>query len=353
MDPLTHALAGAALARATAPRHAPGDRLSVRARVVAGTVAAVFPDIDGLLLYVSPVAYLDQHRGLTHSVLLLPLWSFLLAWLFALIARDRRGWRRWFGICALGIASHTVLDLVTSYGTMLAAPVSWHRFSLRTTFIIDLWLSSFLVAGLLASVAFRRSRVPAIAACAAVVAYVGFQFALQERAVAFGVAHAVANRLDGATVVAHPRPVSPFNWSVYVLEGERIHATHVNLIRRRAEPEPPVDAGFIERLDAPYRPLDDATWDVHSRFGESDAERTLARSAWLADELAFFRRFAELPVYDGTTPGSRCVWFFDLRFAAPGRNVLPFRYGVCRAAADARWRVHEIDGHGRLVRLIR
>jgi len=113
------------------------------------------------------------------------------------------------------------------------------------------------------------------------------------------------------------------------------------------------DAGFIERLDAPYRPLDDATWDVHSRFGESDAERTLARSAWLADELAFFRRFAELPVYDGTTPGSRCVWFFDLRFAAPGRNVLPFRYGVCRAAADARWRVHEIDGHGRLVRLIR
>ena len=96
MDPLTHALAGAALARASAPAQAREDRLSVRARVVAGTVAAVFPDVDGLLTYVSPMAYLDQHRGLTHSVLLLPLWAFLLSWLFARIARDGRGWRPWF-----------------------------------------------------------------------------------------------------------------------------------------------------------------------------------------------------------------------------------------------------------------
>jgi inner membrane protein len=352
MDPLTHALAGAALARASAPRHPREDRLSVRARVAAGTLAAVFPDLDGLLLYVSPIVYLDQHRGLTHSVLLLPLWSFLLAWLFARLARDRRGWRPWFGICALGIASHTALDVVTSYGTMLAAPVSWHRFSLRSTFIIDLWLSSMLAAGLLASLAFRRSRLPATMACAAVVAYVGFQLALHERAQAFGVAHAVANRLDGATVVAHPGPVSPFNWSVYVQTGEHIHSTHVNLMRRRAQPEPSADAGFIDRLDAPYRPLHDADWKVRSRFGETKDERRVARSAWLAGELGFFRRFAELPVYDGTTPGSRCVWFFDLRFAAPGRGTVPFRYGACREAADARWRAYQVDKRGQLVRLI-
>ena len=217
MDPLTHALAGAALARASAPRQPRDDRLSVRARVIAGTVAAVFPDIDGLLSYVSPIAYLDQHRGLTHSLLLLPLSAFLLAWVLSRIAGDRRGWRPWFGVCALGIASHTALDVITSYGTMLAAPVSWHRFSLRTTFIIDLWLSSMLVAGVLASLAFRQSRLPAAIACAAVVAYVGLQLGLHERAMDFGIRHAVESKLDGATVVAHPRPVSPFNWSVYVL----------------------------------------------------------------------------------------------------------------------------------------
>ena len=163
----------------------------------------------------------------------------------------------------------------------------------------------------------------------------------------------IARRLlDGATVVAHPRPISPFNWSVYVQTGERIHYTHVNLIRRRAKPEPPPDAGFIERLDASYRPLDDPIWEVRSRFGENDGDRQLARSAWLADELGFFRRFAELPVYDGTTPGSRCVWFFDLRFLAPGRTAVPFRYGACRDGPQARWRVHQIDERGSLVRLI-
>lgn len=353
MDPLTHALAGAALARASAPRHAVGNQLSVPARVIAGTVAAVLPDVDGLLLFVSPVAYLNQHRGLTHSVLLLPIWSFLLAWLFAHLARDRRGWRPWFGICALGIASHTLLDLITSYGTMLAAPVSWHRFSLRTTFIIDLWLSSTLVAGLVASLVLPRSRVPASIACAVVVGYVGLQLGLRERAHTFGLAHAASSGLDKATVVAHPRPVSPFNWTVYVRSGADIHYAHVNLIRRHAKPQPSPDAGLIERLDAPYRPLDDAVWQTRSRFGESGGDRALARSAWLADELDFFRRFAELPVYDGTSPGTGCVWFFDLRFEAPGRDTVPFRYGACRDAPEARWRVHEVDKRGRIVRLAR
>ena len=25
-----------------------------------------------------------------------------------------------------------------------------------------------------------------------------------------------------------------------------------------------------------------------------------------------------------------CVWFYDLRFVVPGRETLPFRYGLCR-----------------------
>src|SRR5918993_4136482 len=109
MDPLTHALAGAALGRATAARAARPDQLSIRARMASGTVAAVFPDVDGLIRYISPIAYLDHHRGLTHSLLLLPLWALALAWLFARVVRDPRGPRPWFGICAIGIASHTAL----------------------------------------------------------------------------------------------------------------------------------------------------------------------------------------------------------------------------------------------------
>jgi len=57
MDPPTHALAGAALARACAPCGPRDDQLSVRSWVVAGTAAAGFADIDGLVQDVRPLVY--------------------------------------------------------------------------------------------------------------------------------------------------------------------------------------------------------------------------------------------------------------------------------------------------------
>jgi hypothetical protein len=37
------------------------------------------------------------------------------------------------------------------------------------------------------------------------------------------------------------------------------------------------------------------------------------------------------------------VWFKDLRFLTPGRDSMPFRYGMCRLAQDA-WRPFRLDG---------
>src|SRR5919106_1450101 len=112
MDTLTHALSGAVVARATAPRTPGPNELSVRARVLAGAAAAAFPDIDHVLGYISPVVYLEYHRGLTHSILLLPLWALMLAWTCSRIARDPRGTGPWFGVCALGLAVHIAGDLI-------------------------------------------------------------------------------------------------------------------------------------------------------------------------------------------------------------------------------------------------
>ena len=351
MDTLTHALTGAVLARATASRTPGPNRLSIRARVLAGAAAAAFPDIDFVLGYVSPVVYLENHRGLTHSILLLPLWALVLAWACSRISRDPRGPRPWFGVCALGLASHIAGDLITSFGTMILAPVSDHRFGIGTTFIIDLWFTGILVAGLVGSLIFRGSRLPAAAASLVLVSYVGLQAIQKEEAERFGARYADAQKLPAATVEAQPRPVSPFNWTVFVRSGERIDFAHVNLLRRQAKPEPTPDTGFIARLDAPYRPLDDARWQTRTRYGETPQERALARSAWGASELAFFRWFADLPAYDGTAPGKSCVWFRDLRFETPGRGTTPFRYGVCRDGPDDRWRLHTVNDAGAAQRL--
>jgi inner membrane protein len=137
--------------------------------------------------------------------------------------------------------------------------------------------------------------------------------------------------------------VSPFNWTVFIEAGERIQYAHVNVRRREAKPEPTADAGFITRLDAPYRPLDDARWISRLRYGETAREQELAKSAWSASSLEFFRWFADVPAYDGMTPGTSCVWFRDLRFETPGRAGVPFRYGVCREGPDDRWHLQAMQ----------
>lgn len=340
MDTLTHALAGALVARATAPAKPGVDALPLRSRVLAGTAAAAFPDIDFVLGYLSPVVYLQWHRGITHSVLLLPLWALLLAMLFARIARDPRGYRPWFGVCALGIGTHIATDLITSFGTMILAPVSNQRFGLGTTFIIDLWLSGLVLAGLLASLAWRGSRLPAVFASLAVVGYVAMQAVAKGEAERFGEAYAQSRGIGDAEVIAHPRPVSPFNWSVFVRHHEEIAFTHVNLVRRHSLPPPGPEAGFIARLNAPYEPLDRAQWDRRMQFGTTLDERSFARSAWRAHDLRVFRWFADVPIFDGASADGSCAWFIDLRFLTPGRGALPFRYGVCRNGPDDRWQLH-------------
>ncbi|RMD64943.1 MAG: metal-dependent hydrolase, partial [Planctomycetota bacterium] len=70
MDPLTHALAGAALGRAAA-RPLSGRPLALL------VLLSLAPDADIVLSWISDVVYLKYHRGVTHSLLMLPLWIWL------------------------------------------------------------------------------------------------------------------------------------------------------------------------------------------------------------------------------------------------------------------------------------
>lgn len=347
MDTITHALSGALLARATAPGAPPGGAPGVAQRVMAGGLAAAFPDVDIVTSLISPIAYLTTHRGVTHSIVVLPVWAMLLAAAMALVTRRLPGWRAYVPVCALGLAIHIAGDWITSFGTMVLAPMSDMRFALGTTFIIDLILSGIIVAGLLASVLWRRSRLPAAIALCTLVAYIGMQAWLKNEATEVGLAYAATQRLQDARVLALPRPPLPVNWTIVVEAGDRYRIAHVNLWRRRPPPSPPPDAGLIARMHAGFLPPGALQWTSRSRYGDSAAERALARAAWQTEGLRFYRWFAELPaVHRIDTAGiSPCVWFEDLRFRIPGRASLPFRYGVCEAGENA-WRAYKLSETG-------
>lgn len=336
MDTLTHALSGALIARATAPRPGTPGMVPLRRRIGIGFLAAAFPDLDFVASWISPLSYLYYHRGVTHSLIVLPAWGLLLALACALVWRKGPGWRAYFGVIAWGIGIHIAGDWITSFGTMIFAPLTDARYGIATTFIIDLWFTAIILAALAATFAWRRSRAPALAGLAVLVGYVSLQYVLQQRAEDFGAAYARAAGFQQALVTAQPRPVSPFNWMVVVSEGDDYHYSLINLWRREAVQLGP-DAGLIARLSAPYLPVEQAVWMQAPRYGTAPAEVTLAKEAWQQPQLAFFRWFAQYPVLHKIEAGNpeTCVWFHDLRFFTPGRSVWPFRYGLCREAGGA------------------
>jgi inner membrane protein len=348
LDTLTHALSGALLARATAPKDAPPRALP--RRVAAGFLACAAPDLDFVIGFLGPVEYLLNHRGVTHSLVLLPAWALLYSWILAKLLRQpdrdgKAGWRALYGVTALALASHIVGDLITSFGTIVLAPLSDWRAAIGTTFIIDLWFSGIILTGLIFSALFYRSRIPAVAASLVLASYVGFQYAQKTRATDFGVQQAKSLGVPNARVTVHPRPPTPFNWTVFVSDEDTHRYTHINLVRKEAKRYRPGD-GFIARIDSPYLPLEQAIWVERTRYGHRSAtpgDQAMIREAWNAESLAFFRWFADLPGFDGltvgSTEGSTCVWFTDLRFLTPGREGMPFRYRVCRDKPGAPWRL--------------
>src|SRR6185437_11084267 len=136
MDSLTHSLVGVALSRTFFKRR-------MVYATTAAVVAANLPDLD--VVYSWPgIRYLEYHRGLLHSVWMVPVWALLVA-LGVRWAARRRGLEApalWMG-CALGVVcvgSHVLLDWANAYGVRLLAPFSQRWFALDWLPILDPWI---------------------------------------------------------------------------------------------------------------------------------------------------------------------------------------------------------------------
>ncbi len=327
MDTLTHALSGALLARAAAP--GPG-RLTPGVRAALGAVAAAFPDSDVVLRAVDTLTYLNLHRGVTHSLPLLPLWALALGYLAARLRRDAAHGFAYAVVVALGLLAHIAGDVITTYGTKLLAPFSDWRASWPVTFIIDPWFTAIIALGLLAAWRWRRrGRVVARLALLGLVAYVGFQGLLREQALSLARQQAAEQGWRAGAVHVLPQPLSPFHWKLIVEEGERYRVADVHLYRREPLAAGPRD-GWLRRLAASYRPADALAWRTLERYGER-CNRESVKRAWRHPVFEPFRRFAMFPVLDRVARQGRgaCLWFADLRFAVEGRPI-PFRFGLCR-----------------------
>jgi membrane-bound metal-dependent hydrolase YbcI (DUF457 family) len=154
MDTITHGIAGALIGKAVFR----GEDLLVmrpmnRQRIItwALMLGAIFPDSDVLreMFSDNELLIVTWHRSITHSLVCLPLFALALAGLTRLLARrfkwDAPGFGALTGIYAIGILSHILLDLVTSFGTMIWSPIKWSRPAWDLIFIVDFTFTAILL----------------------------------------------------------------------------------------------------------------------------------------------------------------------------------------------------------------
>jgi inner membrane protein len=151
MEPLTHMLTGACLSRAGLNRKTGLATLTM-------VIATEAPDLDVVAYFGGPVAGLEHHRGITHSLVGVPMMAVLVLalvyslyrawpWLRARV-KVPPNWRLLFGYACMGGLVHLFQDFTNNYGVRPFAPFSEKWYSWDLVFIIDPIMLMALILGL-------------------------------------------------------------------------------------------------------------------------------------------------------------------------------------------------------------
>ncbi len=279
------------------------------------------PDIDILLRLVSDIFYLQHHRGITHSLLMLPLWCWLI---ISLLRRQRSAMPAWWIGAALLL--HIGLDIITSFGTMILVPFSDWRAALDLVFIIDPLFTACLLLPLLAGMIWRRhARHCAMLALLLMSTYLGMTAYLHDKAMTI----ARQQQPAATAIAALPLPFSPFRWQLIARDGQHYHRSLIDLWPAFEGSCVIFPSSFTARYSGDVRSIERIQWQTLPAL---DAARLPANTPG----LAFYRWFARFPVL--LAGNAQYLEFGDLRFiAGTAGAVSPFRLRIQTGPQPRAW----------------
>lgn len=227
MDPLSHAVLGAALAEPAAPSR------QLAAAVAVGAVAAIAPDADFLIRSsTDPLLALEYHRHFTHSLVFAPAGALLCALLGFSLCRRWLAFRACLLVSLFGYLSHLLLDACTSYGTALYWPFSSERVAFDVVSAVDP-LFTLPLLGFATWGALRRRPILAVVGLAVALAYLGFGRVQQARAEHAMRAIATERGHSPARIEAKPSFGNTLLWrTIYEYSG----AYYIDAVRAGIEP---------------------------------------------------------------------------------------------------------------------
>jgi inner membrane protein len=326
MDTITHVLTGGVIAKAI------HDGKIGNWGTIAGLAVGFFPDSDFILGLFNRQSYLEYHRDFTHSLLLIPLYALFFSWLFVKISKRHHFWS-YFKVCLPVLVSHAILDLLTSYGTMILSPFFDHRFSWDLVFIIDLVFSGIIFFPLVVSVFWKdKAQWVCRGSLIGLALYILFCWVQHHQAIELTKAFAKNLNEEVLQVASLPQPVSPYRWANYVETEDKVYQGFVNLTLKKP-PRPPHRhaeslSNFsisLERLKSLYEPPGKVNYQSYQRLQDS----LWVEKALTTEGVKFYYWFAKFPVVKSVNSknGRHRVEFMDVRFLLPGIRT-PFVYYV-------------------------
>ncbi|MDN5294361.1 MAG: inner membrane protein [Eubacteriales bacterium] len=214
MDPVTHLVAGMAIAITAAEYIPPGG-----AGLAAVLIGSLFPDLDIVLQAGGDLFYLRHHRGFSHSLLGLFLFAGIIAAMLTIVFPGVSFFALWQA-AGLGYLGHILFDLGNSYGVQLLWPFTRKKITFNLLMLFDPLLLLFL------SIAFLKPIIGAFApyfAWGMTVGYLVCRYVLRVRAEKF-LRQKFAKRAQKIFVT--PALDSLFGWDFLVEKEEEVTYGH-------------------------------------------------------------------------------------------------------------------------------
>lgn len=124
MDTASHVIVGISLAglACTVPDIAQNTELS-QAILIGTLIGANAPDFDCITRVKGISSYIKNHRGITHSLPLLLIWTLVISFFLIEIFSLQDYWLTLFSFTFISVLSHVFLDSLNAYGVQSLRPV--------------------------------------------------------------------------------------------------------------------------------------------------------------------------------------------------------------------------------------
>jgi inner membrane protein len=234
----THTLVGLLVAKT-------GLEKQCRYAAATAVIASNLPDIDSVAALWGTATYIEHHRGITHSLIGVPVLAFILSAAMYVFSGN---FGRTFVIALIAMATHPALDYLNPYGVRPFLPWSDKWYYGDLVFIIDPYLDAVLLAGVIwASLKGSKKR---FAAFASIVVALGYVFVRLE-------IHSIANRKleqlarsTNSQAAVLPHMLTPFVWDGIIQSANYVTKFDVHPFLPSISPFDPLDMNYARMEDS-------------------------------------------------------------------------------------------------------